>query len=75
MRVTLGQLVDRLSIVNLKIWHLESDIRKGVVMDDAEIGRRAKQIRDFNAERVALVNALNELDGGFPEVKVNHRSA
>lgn len=75
MRIPLGGLVDRLSIVNQKIWHLESDIRKGVIDDDAEVGRRAKQIRDFNAERVALINALNELDGGFPEVKVNHRSA
>lgn len=75
MRVTLGNLIDRLSIVNQKIWHLESDIRKGALSDPVEVGRRAMQIRDFNAERVALINALNELDGGFPEVKVNHRSA
>lgn len=76
MEVSLGDLIDRLSIVNQKIWHLESDIRKGVLTDLTEIGKRALQIRDFNKERIALKNAINELAGtGFKETKVNHASS
>ena len=78
MEMQLGDLVDRLSIINLKIWHLESAIREGQEegLGLEEVGRRALQIRDLNKERIALKNALNEPTGEiFKDAKVNHVSA
>lgn len=79
MRVSVGDLVDRLCITNLRIWHLEEDVRAGKEgqLGLEEVGRRALAIRDLNKERVALKNALNEvLDGeAFRELKVKHASA
>ncbi len=77
MEVSPGELVDRLSIVNLKIWHLESDIRLGKEnkLSKEEIADNALAIRDLNKERIELKNAINELfSKGYREVKVNHAS-
>jgi hypothetical protein len=78
MRLNVGELVDRLSIVNVKIALLEVDIRQGREgsLGLEEVGRRALAIRDLNRERVALRNALNEtLDPeAFTEHKVRHAS-
>ncbi len=79
MRKTVGELVDGLAIVNLKIAFLERDIRLGKEgeLGLEEVGRRALDIRDLNAERVALRNALNELldPNAAVERKVDHASA
>ena len=77
MEVTLGELVDRLAIVNLKIWHLEDKIRdsKEKELGLEEVGRRALQIRDYNSERIAVKNAINEFaKQGFTEIKIDHAS-
>ena len=78
MKLTIGELVDRLCIVNARIWHLESDIRKGKEgeLGLEEVGRRAIAIREHNAERTALKNELTRrLDpDGFLDTKVNHAS-
>jgi hypothetical protein len=78
MRVGLGDLVDRLGIVNQKIWHLENEIRhmKELCVPLAEIGRRALLIRDLNKERVAYKNAIDEIsEEFFGDLKVDHTSA
>ncbi len=90
MKYSLGDLVDRLSIVNLKIFALENDIRKGKLdvkntkneKDRCEvlkeIGRRSLIIRDMNRERVALKNALNEYQTkweAFVDYKISHSSS
>ena len=66
----------RLAMMNFEIWNLENEIRKGG--EDAytleEIGKRAVKIRDFNRKRVAYKNNLTAIDGGFREIKINHRS-
>lgn len=77
MNVSMGDLIDRLSIVNLKIWHLEEQIRAGKEQELTieKIGKNALEIRDLNRERIALKNAINEeFDTGFKEIKVNHAS-
>ena len=89
MNYSLGDLVDRLSIVNNKIFALENDIRSGKLdvknAKDAkqkasierEVGRRAMMIRDINRERVALKNAINDFQTRFEhyrDYKVNHGS-
>ncbi len=78
VEVSLGDLVDRLSIVNLKIWHLENEIRQGGEgkFTLAEIGRRALLVRDLNKERVAYKNAINKIgERYFNDIKIDHRSA
>ena len=79
IRLSVGDAVDRLAIVNLKISLLEADIRQGkeAELGLEEVGRRALLIRDLNKERVALKNHLNEVldPGAAPDVKVAHRSA
>lgn len=69
-----GDVVDRLSIVNIKIFQLESKIRMKN-LSDGEIGRAAKQIRLLNKDRIACKNMLNLLTKtGLSEVKVDHVS-
>lgn len=78
MEISLGELVDRLSIVNHRIFHLEDEIRRGDEnkFNLREIGRRALLIRDLNKERIAYKNAINKIEEKyFPEIKVDHRSA
>lgn len=77
MKIAMGDLIDRLSIINLKIWHLEEQIRAGKEgeLTKEDICDRAIKIRTLNNERIALKNAINEDFGeGFEEVKVNHAS-
>lgn len=71
----LGDVVDRLAIANIRIALLESAIRNGTRLSDAEIGRRTRIIRELNRERVAMKNALNAFDPyAFREIKVHHAS-
>ena len=59
MSYTIGDLFDRLSIVNCKIWHIEEE-RRSLGSDEAE---RALSLSDrlsqANDERVGLVNQIN----------------
>lgn len=78
MELSVGELVDRLCIINVRIALLEKDIRDGqeAQMGLEEVGRRALTIRTLNAERVALRNALNEKcdKNAFRDIKVAHAS-
>ena len=68
--------VIRLAQMNFEIWNLENEIRKHGTdrFTLEEIGKRAIKIRDFNRKRVKYKNTITELEGGFKECKVNHRS-
>jgi hypothetical protein len=76
MRYSVGDLIDRLSIVNIKIALLESDLRQGKEgrMSLQEVGERALMVRTLNNERVAVKKALNQLldSEAFNDVKVNY---
>ena len=66
----------RLSMMNIEIWNLENDIRKGKEKELGleEVGRRAITIRNLNKRRIDYKNNITALDSGFREVKINHRS-
>lgn len=67
----------RLQMVNVDIWNLESDIRKGCEgeLGMAEVGRRALDIRDLNKQRIEIVNHINHLLGDdTTERKFDHAS-
>ncbi|TES93764.1 MAG: hypothetical protein E3J90_14050 [Promethearchaeota archaeon] len=59
------RIICELQIININIWHLESDIRKDKEgeLGLMEVGRRALRIRDYNRERTKRSNAINELMG------------
>ena len=66
----LGDLMDRLSIVNIKISILESVI-KDEDNSNAKAGKAAKLIRKINTERTAIRNLVNRYYGhGFEDFKV-----
>lgn len=72
-----NEYVEKLYIINGKIWDLEADIRqeKEALLGLEEVGRRAIKIRQFNGERVFTKNEVNKKFGeGFVETKVNHGS-
>jgi len=79
MNIPLADLIDALSIVNNKIWHLEEKVRAGEEdkLSLEEIGRRTLLIRNLNRKRVALKNEINrrfDPDNYFEEIKINHGS-
>jgi len=59
----LADVIDRLCIVNLKIWHLEEAIRDDS-LSDAEVGRITRRLTPLNEERALLKNRINEITGG-----------
>lgn len=66
--MSLGDLVDRLSIVNLKLWHVQSTVQiaeKAATGLGAEIVSR--QVR-LNAERNRLIAEIDQTQGDPPRV-------
>ena len=67
----------RLTQMNIEVWNLENEIRNDTEdkMDNAEVGRRAKMIRDYNKKRIEYKNEINRItEMGFREFKIRHRS-
>ncbi|TRZ47828.1 MAG: hypothetical protein D4S01_11570 [Dehalococcoidia bacterium] len=66
----LGNIVDRLGIVNIKISLLEGVV-KNKEKTDEQAGVAARFIRTLNKERNTLVAILNKYSGrGFEDIKV-----
>ncbi len=61
--ISLGELIDRLAITNIKMWHLDERISKlnksGKKEDKIEAGELAGLTRDSNRERADLREELN----------------
>ena len=67
----------RINQMNIEIWNLENEIRNDTEnkMDNSEVGRRAKLIRDYNKKRIEYKNEINRItEMGFREFKTKHRS-
>ena len=67
----------RITQMNIEIWNLENEIRNDTEnkMDNAEVGRRAKMIREYNKKIIEYKNEINRLtEKGFREFKIRHRS-
>jgi hypothetical protein len=65
MKKTKAQLIDELSITNIKIFYLVDKVQSNV-----HTLEEAKKIQDLNSYRSQLVNALNEEFGDKQDVKV-----
>lgn len=67
----------RITQMNIEVWNLENEIRNDTEdkMNNEEVGRRAKLIRDYNKKRIEYKNEINRItEMGFREFKVKHRS-
>lgn len=69
----LGEVIDKLTIANNKIWHLETAL--GTEPDMAKKGRIAVEIRMNNRERQHWIREINRISNtGFWNNKVDHIS-
>ncbi len=59
MRVTIGNLIDQLTIVNIRIWMAE-DIKRNSQATDEEIARACKITNVANQQRNDLIQAIDE---------------
>ena len=67
----LGELIDKLTIVNLKIWHLE-DIKRDSD-DDSKVANACRKTNILNTQRNLLMEDIDNLmvrylDGEKPRV-------
>lgn len=65
MKKNIGELIDELSIVNVKIFHLVDKIRA-----NTHTKEEAKKTEELNLYRSKLKNAINEYFGEKEEIKV-----
>lgn len=67
---TVGSCIDKLSIVNIKIFMLE-DVKRNPNATDKEISDATKKTNILNVQRTALVDEidliLNEISKGHPQ--------
>lgn len=70
MELSLGELIDRLSIVNVKVFKLVEFIETG--KDDPEVADAARKVQALNRQRSDLKNEIDRMfsGGGRPEIKV-----
>ena len=58
--ISIGELIDRLSIVNIKQWHFDEAIAKAKEKKDFDkAGRLAMITKDLNKERADLREEIN----------------
>jgi hypothetical protein len=58
MAETLGSLVDKLTIANIRLWHLE-DVRRDRSLADADRLRAADAIAEVNSQRNDLMDEID----------------
>lgn len=57
---TLGSLIDKLSIANIRLWHLE-DKRRDLLLPDKERLKAADMVSIVNSERNSLIDEIDVL--------------
>ena len=59
MPETLGSLIDKLTIANLRLWHLE-EVKHDDEASDSEVADVARKIGVVNKQRNALIDEIDE---------------
>ena len=81
MAETLGSLVDKLTIKNLRLWHLE-DIRRDKSVPDSERLAAADKVSTVNQQRNDLIDEIDQFLADAiagrvritdPKVKIYHQ--
>ena len=65
MKKTVGELVDALSVTNIKIFMLVDKVQQ-----DKHTREDSKRLQELNSYRSQLMNAVNEEFGQRTEVKI-----
>ena len=67
---TLGSLIDKLSVANIRLWHLE-DIRRDKSLPDADRLKAADTVASVNSQRNDLIDEIDAMaaKGDFKEFK------
>ena len=70
MKKTIAELIDELSVTNIKIFMLVDKVKKDEESDPWKVKADAKKIQDLNAYRSKLKNAINEYFDERQEIKI-----
>ena len=65
MKKSIGELIDILSVTNIKIFYLVDKVQRNEHTRD-----EAKKIQDLNSYRSQVTNAINEYFGERKEIKI-----
>ena len=57
---TLGSLTDKLTVANIRLWHLE-DIKHDGEADDKVVADAARKIAVVNKQRNSLIDEIDEM--------------
>lgn len=62
LQYSFGELVDKLAVIHLKIWHLEEEVAaRSDEPASKELEKMLDQIVNLNTTRMAIVKSLDEL--------------
>jgi len=63
IQYSIGELIDKLVIVNLKLWHTEEHISELKANNTAaeEIEKNCNRVVAFNKQRMDIIESINEL--------------
>lgn len=62
MEITPGNLVDQLSIINIRIWFLE-DVKRDPNATDQQIAEATRKVNILNPQRAQLIEAIDKYFG------------
>ena len=66
MNYSAGELIDRLTVVNNKIWHCVEIVEDASQSEEA-VADAARKAQKLNRERTQLINEINHLLGSSRE--------
>ena len=68
MTINIGELIDRVSIINCKLWHVQEKVYAAAAAESFLDAETTKQLAILNLERAALLNAINHWAGEQAQV-------
>jgi hypothetical protein len=62
MEYSIGELIDKLVVIHLKIWHLEERIGAGKgTLQDKEIEEMCDQVVNLNTTRTKIIESIDRI--------------
>jgi hypothetical protein len=70
MSDTLGSLVDKLSITNIKLWHVQDEVNLAAEMEEGVGAGLIQKLVTLNRQRTKLMNEIDKAGGGEVEERI-----
>jgi len=67
MKYTIGELIDKLTVVHLKIWHLEENMNSDNHNNKGEISKQIIKLNDYRNKIIASIDAEIDFIGAINE--------